>query len=206
MDHNSSSFFELNNHVNKKRLKNSSYLKLIDFYEGENSSLRQFFFSAISNKLTESESPFVIGYLSDVLSEKFLSYDFSQTGRKSMWKYVFDQQEIIKNSKKSFEQLSQAYQDTAELALFHSSFLPSYHETKSSWLTPKFFSNIGESMYKNSAITSSFSEKKELMNHLSYFFNYYSAVLKEVANDHFWSKNNEAYQYVLENQILIKKE
>ncbi|MFT4260988.1 MAG: hypothetical protein ACMXX9_00985 [Candidatus Woesearchaeota archaeon] len=201
MDCSSSEFYDLSQRVSLAELNKLSKQELIDFYKNKG-DLKQFFFSAISTTLTDSESPFVIGYLSDVLADKFLNYDFSKTGRKSMWEYLSDDPDITNNEDyRGYEFLRSKYQMYAELALFHSSFLREYNNSSGN-LNNKFFVPIGKSMFKNSGLNSSIYEKKELMNHMSDLFEYYSEALYEVSTDYVWNKKNSAYfNYLTQNNI-----
>lgn len=194
MDEKSSSFFDANDLVSLKELKENTTFELNSFYAGD-VSLNQFFFSAICNEVTDSESPFIIGYLSNILSDKFMKFDFSLTGRKSMWQNVFEEKDLSSfEDLKGLEHLSIKYQSKAELALFNSSFLKKYLASKNTVLNDSFFISVGQSLYKNSALNTSFSDKKELMNHMSHFFEYYSKVLTDVANNYVWS--NSAYSLI----------
>jgi hypothetical protein len=187
MDEKSSIFFDTNDLVSLKELKANTTDELKSFYAGD-ASLNQFFFSAICNEVNDFESPFIIGYLSNILSDKFINFDFSLTGRKSMWQNVFEEKDLsLFENLKGLEYLSTKYQSRAELALFNSSFLKQYLSSKNTVLDDSFFINIGQTLYKNSALNTNFSDKKALMNHMSHFFEYYSKVLTDVANNYVWS-------------------
>src|SRR5690606_18294338 len=120
-------FYDIDSLVNINVLQSKNKEEILNFYQGEG-SLKQFFFSTITSELNADESPFVIGYLTDLLSDKFLKYDFSNTGRKSMWTYLDNV--LLEDDFRGLEFLSQKYQNYAELALFHAGFLRNYDENK----------------------------------------------------------------------------